>query len=208
MWYFAYGHDMNWRSIAEWSDEYGLRAPLFRSQGKAAVLQHFRLAFARYHEYWGGGVADIIEEPGKSVFGSLVHISVPTFKLLEQMHDRRTDERGQEIGSSRLIDVAVTPYRGGDPIAAVAMQSTDVERGTVPPTRQYISRMVESALELDLSALWVMQLRSFVSWNESAIQEIEATKEPAARAPRRARQVQIPVTPPIAITPATGRIAV
>ena len=64
------------------------------------MLQHYRLAFPRYEEYWGGGVADIIEEPGKSVFGALIHISVPTFKLLEQMHDRRTDEHGREIGRS------------------------------------------------------------------------------------------------------------
>lgn len=191
MWYFAYGHDMNWRSIAEWSDRYSLRPPLFRSQGRAAVLQHHRLAFPRYDEYWGGGVADIIDEPGKSVFGALIHISVPTFKLLEQMHDRRTDERGREIGSSQLIDVAVAPYRGGDPITAVAMQGTSVERGSVPPTRQYIARMVESALELDLSALWVMQLRSFASWNESQIEEIRSVLEPATRSPRRARQEPI-----------------
>jgi len=207
MWYFAYGHDMNWRSIAEWSDQFSLRAPLFRSQGRSAVLQHYRLAFPRYEEYWGGGVADIIEEPGKSVFGALIHISVPTFKLLEQMHDRRTDEHGREIGRSQMIDVAVTPYAGGEPIAAVAMQSTEIERGTVPPTRQYISRMVESALELDLSALWVMQLRSFVSWNESAIQEIESTKEPATRLLKQTRP-EPALLPPIPLRTTTERLAV
>jgi hypothetical protein len=207
MWYFAYGHDMNWRSIAEWSDRYSLRPPLFRSQGLAGVLNHYRLAFPRYDEYWGGGVADIIEEPGKSVFGALIHISVPTFKLLEQMHDRRTDERGREIGTSQLIDVAVTPYRGGDPIAAVAMQGMTVERGTVPPTRQYVSRMVESALELDLSALWVMQLRSFVSWNESQIEEIATTLEPATRLLKQARH-EPELVPPIRLRTNSSRVAV
>jgi len=195
MWYFAYGHDMNWRSISEWADQHSLRPPVLRAQGRAAVLSNYRLAFPRYDEYWGGGVADIIEEPGKSVFGALVHISVPVFKLLECLHDRRVDERGREIGTSSLIDVSVSPYRGGDRIAAVAMKYKGVERGTVPPARQYISRIVESALDLDLSALWVMQLRSFGLWNESEI-ENETKLEPAARLLKQARRsVAAPILP-------------
>src|SRR5687768_2649580 len=122
MFYFAYGHDMNWRSIAEWADQNSLRPPVLRSHGKPAVLQNYRLAFARYDEQWGGGVADIIEEPGKQVFGALVHVSVPVFKLLERMHDRRVTEQGREIGQTKLIDVSVTPYAGGERIAAVAMK--------------------------------------------------------------------------------------
>ncbi|CAN5567319.1 hypothetical protein BH09PLA1_BH09PLA1_04440 [soil metagenome] len=207
MWYFAYGHDMNWRSLAEWSDRYSLRPPLFRSQGQAAVLQHYRLAFPRFDEYWGGGVADIIDEPGKSVFGALIHISVPTFKLLERMHDRRVDGRGSEIGQSKLIDVAVSPYRGGERIAAVAMQGTGIERGTVPPTRQYVSRMVESALELDLSALWVMQLQSFVSWNESAIEEIASNLEPATRLLKQARREPV-LVPALPLRSTSERVAI
>ena len=205
MWYFAYAHDMNWRSIAEWADQNSLRPPVLRSQGKAAVLSNYRLAFPRYDEQWGGGVADIIEEPGKQVFGSLVHISVPVFKLLERVHDRRVDDKGREIGRTKLIDVSVTPYKGGERIAAVAMKSMDVERGTVPPTRQYIARMVESALELDLSALWVMQLRSFGIWNESEI-ELDAILEPAARLLKQARQMAaVPILP---IKPAVARVAI
>jgi hypothetical protein len=205
MWYFAYGHDMNWRSIAEWADQNSLRPPVLRSQGRAAVLQSYRLAFPRYDEQWNGGVADIIEEPGKQVFGSLVHVSVPVFKMLERMHERRVDERGREIGRTRLIDVSVTPSAGGERIAAVAMKSMEVERGTVPPARQYIARMVESALELDLSALWVMQLRSFGMWNESEI-ENEARLEPAARLLKQARQaVAAPIIP---IKPQSDRVAI
>jgi hypothetical protein len=196
MWYFAYGHDMNWRSIAEWADQNSLRPPVLRSHGKAAVLSNYRLAFPRYDEQWGGGVADIIEEPGKQVFGALVHVSVPVFKLLEYLHDRRVDEKGREIGTSKLIDVAVSPYRGGDRIAAVAMKYNDYERGTVPPTRHYIARMVESALDLDLSALWVMQLRSFGMWNESEI-ENESKFEPAARLLKLARPAVAPAIIPI-----------
>jgi hypothetical protein len=195
MWYFAYGHDMNWRSIAEWADQNSLRPPVLRSQGRAAVLSNYRLAFPRYDEQWGGGVADIIDEPGKQVFGALVHISVAVFKVMERMYDRRTDERGREIGTSKLIDVTVTPYRGGDRIAAVAIKYNDYERGTVPPTKQYISRMVESALDLDLSALWVMQVRSFGIWNESEIEQISKL-EPASRSPRRLRpSVEKPIIP-------------
>lgn len=195
MWYFAYGHDMNWRSISEWADQNSLRPPVLRSQGQAAVLSNHRLAFPRYDEQWGGGVADIIEEPGKQVFGALVHVSVPVFKMLERMHDRRTDEKGREIGTSKLIDVTVTPYRGGERIAAVAMKYNDYERGTVPPTKQYISRMVESALDLDLSALWVMQVRSFGMWNESEI-EMVSRLEPASRSPRRPREaIEKPIIP-------------
>jgi hypothetical protein len=205
MWYFAYGHDMNWRSIAEWADQNSLRPPVLRSQGKPAVLSNHRLAFPRYDEQWGGGVADIIDEPGKSVFGALVHISVPVFKLLEALYDRRVDEKGREIGASKLIDVSVAPYSGGDRIAAVAMKYNGIERGTVPPSRHYIARMVESALELDLSALWVMQLRSFGSWNESEI-ELDSKLEPATRLLKQARHRD--VAPIIPIRTTTDRMVV
>ena len=200
MWYFAYGHDMNWRSLAEWCDHSGVRPLGSRATATArgATLSNYRLAFPRFSEYWNGGVADIIPEPGKSVAGALVPLPPRALELLAQMHERRLDRDGREVGATQLVDVTVTPYRGGDRIAAVTFRGTAPERGHVPPTQVYVSRLVEAALELDLSARWVLQLRSFISWTDD---QATATAFPGffgevAPTPRGTREVKPAVSPP------------
>lgn len=202
MYYFAYGHDLNWRSVAEWCDRHGVRANLPRVEARAAVLQNYRIAFAQYDEYWNGGVADVVPEPGKSVAGGLISIAPRTLELLEQLHNRVLDFNGREIGRSQLIDVNVNPYRGGERISAVTFRRSSFEDGHVPPTSQYIDRMVEAALDLDLSAMWVMQLRSFVSWT---VQSTEIAV-PAARG-LTARNA-VPPTPTVTAGPLVSPVDV
>ena len=169
------------------------------------MLNHYRLAFPFAQTNLRTAASDIIEEPGKSVFGAAdSHFRADVQIARADASTNRRTWPGDR--TSQLIDVAVTPYRGSDPIAAVAMRGTTIERH-VPPARQYVSVMVESALELDLSALWVMQLRSFVSWNESQIEEIATTLEPATRLLRRARN-EPELVPPIPLRTTSSRVAV
>jgi cation transport regulator ChaC len=72
--YFAYGSCMN-------------QADLARSEPRAvylgsAVLRNYRLAFSRFSQFRGGGVADIVREPGEWIEGVL--FEVPDFEALDR----------------------------------------------------------------------------------------------------------------------------
>src|SRR2546423_5312045 len=73
MWYFAYGSNLNARAVAEWCRHHGHR-PLALQGGKPAVLDNYRLGFPVFSEYWGGGIADIVYDPGKYVMGVLFEL--------------------------------------------------------------------------------------------------------------------------------------
>ena len=74
MWYFAYGSNLNIRAVTEWCRHYGHRAPTLKP-GKPAVLDNYRLCFPIFSEYFGGGIADIVYDPGKYVAGVLFDLS-------------------------------------------------------------------------------------------------------------------------------------
>ena len=80
MWYFAYGSNLNIRAVTEWCRHYGHRAPTLKP-GKPAVLDNYRLCFPIFSEYFGGGIADIVYDPGKYVAGVLFdRVNKPTIR--------------------------------------------------------------------------------------------------------------------------------
>lgn len=180
MLYFSYGHDLNYRSVVEWCDLNGVRAPLPKAMTPGVASNH-RLAFPVYDDYWLGGVAALIPEPGKRVSGGLLEVSDDVIELLGRLNasDRR---------ASRLVPVPVTPYKGGKPVRAFTFVPTRPEEGHVPPTRLYVDRLVEAALELDLSAMWVMHLRSIVAGPEETSQFFPGRQTRSA--PSRQRSVR------------------
>ena len=107
MWYFAYGSNLNARAVAEWSRHHGHRAPSLKP-GRPAVLDNYRLCFPIFSEYWQGGTADIVYDPGKSVAGALFDLSEADMKLIDQKIDRRLDSNGREAGIYQRIDLILT----------------------------------------------------------------------------------------------------
>jgi cation transport regulator ChaC len=65
--YFAYGSCMNQEDLA--------RSGVQATYVETAVLRNYRLAFSRYSTYRGGGVADIVREPGEFVEGVLYEVA-------------------------------------------------------------------------------------------------------------------------------------
>ncbi len=165
MQYFAYGHDVNYRSLVEWCDLSGRRAPLPRRM-TAAVAINQRLAFPIYSDYWQGGIAGIMAEPGKRVSGAFMEVPDAQMDLIADFHGRTLDAHGKERGPFRLAEIAVEPYGRGNRTKAFAFIPTLAEEGHVPPTRLYIDRLIEAALDLELSAMWVMHLRSCLTGPE------------------------------------------
>src|SRR5688500_5961978 len=126
MWYFAYGSNLNSRAVGDWCRHHGHKPPALK--GKAGVLDNYRLCFPIYSEYWGGGIADIVVEPGKYVSGALFEVSDAELKVLDAKVGRKLDSAGREIGVYKRIDVKVAPLSRGEPVAAVTYQGTNADR--------------------------------------------------------------------------------
>src|ERR1700761_2537112 len=120
MWYFAYGSNLNSRAVAEWCRHHGYRPPTMKT-GKPAVLDNYRLSFPIYSDYFGGGIADIVYDPGKYVAGALFDLSESDMKVLDQKIDRKL-VGDRESGLYKRIEVKVTPITKGETVTAITYQ--------------------------------------------------------------------------------------
>jgi hypothetical protein len=160
MWYFAYGSNLNSRAVAEWSRHFGHRPPPMKP-GKPAVLDNYRLCFPIFSEYWGGGIADIVYDPGKYVAGAVFDLGDNDLAILDQKVGRKVDNAGKEVGVYKRIEVEVAPLGKGQPIGAVTYQGVSVERYDIPPTRHYMDVVIQGAYSFGLSMMWIAYLQSF-----------------------------------------------
>jgi hypothetical protein len=160
MWYFAYGSNLNARAVAEWCRHFGHKAPNLKA-GRPAVLDNYRLSFPIFSEYWGGGIADIVYDPGKYVAGVLFDLSEDELEVLDQKVARKIDAAGKEVGVYKRIEVKVSPLGKGEPVKAVTYQGLNVERYHIPPTQHYMGLVIQGAYTFGLSMMWVSYLQSF-----------------------------------------------
>src|SRR5665213_1889372 len=121
MWYFAYGSNLNARAVAEWCRHHGHRPPTFTT-GKPAVLDNYRLGFSIYSDYWGGGIADIVYDPGKFVSGVMFDLTDSEMNMLDTKVGRKL-ENGKEVGVYRWLEVKIAPLGKGEPVMAITYQA-------------------------------------------------------------------------------------
>jgi AIG2-like family len=160
MWYFAYGSNLNSRAVAEWCRHYGYRAPALRP-GQPAVLNNYRLSFPIFSEYWGGGIGDIVYDPGKYVMGALFDLSDAEILVLDAKVNRKLDGNNKEIGIYKRIEVKVSHSGKSDLIPAITYQGISVERYHIPPTQHYMDLVIQGAYTFGLSMMWIAYLQSF-----------------------------------------------
>ena len=160
MLYFAYGSNLNARAVAEWSRHHGQR-PLGLQGGRPAVLDNYRLGFPIFSEYWGGGIADIVYDPGKYVMGVTFELADAELALLDRKVERVLDAGGCEVGIYRRTEVKVAPLGKGKPAQAITYQGVSVDRNHVPPTRHYMDLLIQGACAHGLSTMWLAYLQSF-----------------------------------------------
>ena len=160
MWYFAYGSNLNTRAVVEWCRHYGHRAPAMKS-GKAAILDNFRLCFPIFSEYWGGGIGDIVYDPGKYVAGGLFDLTQAELAVLDEKVGRKLDASGKEVGVYKHIEVTVAPLAKGEPVKAITYQGISADRYHIPPTKHYMDLVIQGAYSYGLSMMWISYLQSF-----------------------------------------------
>src|SRR5258708_5644372 len=160
MWYCAYGSNLNARAVAEWCRHFGYRAPALKP-GKPAVLDNYRLGFPIYSDYWGGGIADIVYDPGKYVMGVLFDLTEAEVAVLDQKVGRKFDTQGKEIGIYGRIEVKTAPLGKGESVKAHTYQGIGVDRYPIPPTQHYMDLVIQGAYTYGLSMMWISYLQSF-----------------------------------------------
>lgn len=160
MWYFAYGSNLNTRAVAEWCRHHAMRPPTQKG-GRPAVLDNYRLGFPIYSEYWGGGIADIVYDPGKYVQGVLFELTEADMAVLDRKVGRKLDASGREVGTYKRIEVKVAPLGRAEPLMAVTYQGTNVDRFHIAPTQHYIDLVIQGAYCYGLSLMWISYLQSF-----------------------------------------------
>ncbi len=160
MFYFAYGSNLNLQAVAAWCKDHGHR-PISLKNGKAAVLDNYRMCFPIYSEYWGGGIADIVYDPGKYVAGVLFDLAETDLKILDLKVGRKTDESGKEIGAYRRAEVKVAPLGKFDPVTAITYQGVNVDKDHIPPTKHYMDLLLQGCYNQGVSIMWISYLKSF-----------------------------------------------
>ena len=160
MWYFAYGSNLNSRAVADWARHFGHKPPALKP-GRPGVLDNYRLCFPIFSEYWGGGIADIVYDPGKYVMGALFDLTAADLDVLDAKVQRKLDAGGKEAGIYKRIEVKVAPLGKGEAVAAVTYQGVNVERYHIPPTRHYMDLVIQGAYTFGLSMMWISYLQSF-----------------------------------------------
>lgn len=162
MWYFAYGSNLSRPAVSEWCRRHALRPPAMIG-GKAAILDNYRLAFTLYSEYWGGGTADIVYDPGKYVAGVLFEVTEPEMLILDKKVERTLDSNGKEIGVYKRATVTASPLTKGAPIQAATYQGIHPDRFDIPPTQAYMDILIHGAYDYGLSMVWLAYLQSFAT---------------------------------------------
>jgi hypothetical protein len=161
MWYFAYGSNLNSRAVAEWCRHYGYRPPQFKP-GKPAILDNYRLCFPIFSEYFGGGIADIVYDPGKYVAGALFELTEADLKVLDAKVGRKWDAAaGKEVGIYSRGDVMVNPLAKSEAVKAITYLGVSVEKYHIPPTQHYMDLVIQGAYSYGLSMMWISYLQSF-----------------------------------------------
>jgi hypothetical protein len=160
MWYFAYGSNLNARAVNEWCRLHGRKGITIQG-GKPAVLDNYRLGFSVYSEYWGGGIADIVYDPGKYVMGVLFDLSETDLDLLDRKVGRELSAAGKEVGTYERAEVKVAPLGKASPVVAMTYRGVNADRNHVPPTRHYMDLLVQGACSHGLSVMWLSYLQTF-----------------------------------------------
>lgn len=149
--YFAYGSVLSKRHVGEWAGEHGVDARLF-ARGIPAVLRGYKLVFDVESRFWGGRVADLLEDKDGVVHGVLFEIPPLALNAVQK-------KEGVPTGLSTEIAVKVeADGKTHDAKAYVARPEKRTEEG--PPSGRLIGYLVEGAKERGLPEEWVTKLEA------------------------------------------------
>jgi gamma-glutamylcyclotransferase len=159
VWYFAYGSNMQRATFGGRRGIEPRRALAARAPGWRLVLDKPAVVLP------SRGVASIVHAEGEEVLGVLYEIT-----QAELAHVDLTE--GVLIGSYDRVTILVVPLEGGAPTVEAYTLVSAKRRPGLRPSRQYMSLLLEGALEHGLPAWWVERLRA-VPADDETVEERE-----------------------------------
>lgn len=148
--YFAYASNMAPEVIAR-------LCPRHRNLGVARLADH-RLAFTRRSVKTGTGVADILPAPGETVWGVLYTIDDDELAWIDR-------KEGYDWAYTR-VQLPVRLEAGGQEHAAIIYTVRSKEEAEIPPSREYLGRVIAAAHARGLPGSYIERLEA-VSTAES-----------------------------------------
>ena len=150
--WFVYGSSLDRQAFGAWAGEHGYALP-DASRAFPARLDGWRLSFDVASRYWGGAVASLVPEPGRSVEG----LALPMPGAARGLADHK---EGAVSGLFRPQPVEVTPLAGGPKVAAVAYRSSPERRlpAEQAPAAAWLEAVLRGARAAGLSPGWIAEL--------------------------------------------------
>lgn len=150
--YFAYGSNMHQEQMKTRCGN------LAKIMGKGC-LKAYRLGFTHYSSVWSGGVADILPDPCAAVWGLVWNLPETGLQLLD---DYEGFNRKPKIYARFHIPIEAN----GQTYADVWAYSVARKQGFIPPSNQYMDRLICGAEEGALPDEYIATLRTI----ETALQ--------------------------------------
>ncbi len=158
--YFAYASNMAPGVIAR-------LCPRHRYVGVARLSDH-RLAFTRRSVKTGTGVADIVQEPGETVWGVLYEICDDEIAAIDR-------KEGYDWAYTRMV-LPVRLESSGSERMAVTYTVRSKEPGGVLPSRQYLDQVIAAARTRGLPGPYLERLEE-ISSTEHRCREAAAPQQ-------------------------------
>jgi hypothetical protein len=138
VYYFAYGSNMDKKDLDKWCERKGFPTINFSSL-KPAKLEGYRLEFNYLSSSRNGGAANLMKDPGKSVYGLLMELSEKDFEKIRKKEGAPTFYQEMEA--------RVTPIREESTVKArtFKVRKKKESEGFEPPTSHYLSLLTKNA---------------------------------------------------------------
>ena len=146
---FAYGSDMNSKQIRE-------RCSNPKAIAVAKLPDH-RIAFFDYAKHWDSALETVVEEPGHDVWGVIYALSSDDRQSLDVWKDARLDGAGAYFH----YPVSLTDTAGVTRI--VLFYKKDRMGDPQLPSQEYLNFIIEGAVENQLPAEYIEELRQIES---------------------------------------------
>jgi hypothetical protein len=143
--YFAFGSNLDADQMAE-------RCPGARAAFRARLPDH-RIDFTHASQRWGGGAADIVHEPGGTVWGMVWQLEESQLTVLDGF------ERGYERVELTVLDAADRPHR--------VLSYRVREKGAHRPTRLYLGKLLRWGERWEFPADYLARLRAIKTCDET-----------------------------------------
>jgi gamma-glutamylcyclotransferase len=125
-----------------------------------ARLADYHMAFTRRSRKTGSGVADIVQAPGQTVWGVLYEIDDEELAAIDR-------KEGYDWAYTRVTH-PVRLGADGSTRMAVAYTVRSKEPTEVPPSRQYLGRVIAAARKRGLPDSYVVQLEAVTAAENKA----------------------------------------